>query len=111
MRTCRIALAVVALCSASAFAAAPHLYWASDPVGPGQAVMAIGDALGDHATVEIVRLADTAAGSPTRARFTWPGEGAKVETLQATDNSLKFIVPATLPPGVFAYRIATASGV
>ena len=30
--------------------------------------------------------------------------------MQATDHSLKFIVPATLPPGVFAYRIATASG-
>jgi hypothetical protein len=97
--------------SAAAFAAAVQVYWASDPVGPGAAVMVIGDALGAHATVEIARLADTAAGNPARARFTWPGEGAKVEALQATENSLKFVVPATLPPGVFAYRITTASGV
>ena len=101
---------VVALWSSAAFAAAAQVYWASDPVGPGAAVMVIGDALGKHATVEIVRLADTAAGSPASARFSWPGEGEKVEALQATEHSLKFVVPATLPPGVFAYRITTASG-
>ena len=52
---------VVALWSVSVFAASPRVYWASDPVGPGQAVMVIGNALGDHATVELARLADTAA--------------------------------------------------
>ncbi len=72
--------------------------------------MAIGDALGDHATVEIVRLADAVGGGPAPARFAWPGQGAKVEALQATDNSLKFVVPARLPAGIFAYRITTASG-
>jgi hypothetical protein len=96
--------------SAPAFAAALQVYWVSDPVGPGQAVMAIGDALGDRATLEVVRLADAVAGSPASAIFAWPGGGVKVEALQATDHSLKFVVPATLPPGVFAYRIATANG-
>ncbi len=72
--------------------------------------MAIGDALGERATVEIVRLADADAGNPAPARFAWPGGGAKVEALQAADHSLKFEVPAALPPGVFAYRITTASG-
>ena len=111
MRTCHVSLTVVVgLWSAWAFAAAPQVYWVSDPVGSGQTVMAIGDALGDHATVELVRLADATAGSPAPARFAWPDGGAKVEALQATNSSLKFVVPATLPPGVFAYRIATASG-
>lgn len=111
MRNCCVPLVVVvALWSSAVFAAAAQVYWASDPVGPGAAVMVIGDALGAQATVEIARLADTAAGNPASAHFTWPGEGAKVEALQATENSLKFVVPATLPPGVFAYRITTASG-
>jgi hypothetical protein len=101
---------VVALWSAPAFAAAIQVYWASDPVGPGAAVMVIGDALGEHATVEIARLADTVAGSPASVRAARPGEGSQVEALQATENSLKFVVSATLPPGVFAYRITTASG-
>ncbi len=98
MRSCSVPLAVVvALWSAPAFAAAVQVYWASDPVGPGAAVMVIGDALGEQATVEIVRLADTAAGSPAsvRARLarrrregrSLAGDGEFAEVRRAGDAS------------------------
>ena len=72
--------------------------------------MVIGDAFGQHATVEIIRLADGVVGSPEQSGHVWPGRGTKLEVLQPSDNSLKFIVPATLRPGVFVFRIATAGG-
>ena len=89
---------------ASRVAAGPVVFWFSDPVGPGETVLAIGDGFGDRPTVEVVRLADEAAGNPPAGTFAWPGEAATVDTFQAGHRSLKFLVPGTFKPGVFAYR-------
>ena len=89
-----------------------RVYWASDPVGPGQSVMVIGDGLGDDPKVGIARCFDDAADDPVPSKPIWVSAvtDTKVEALQPTDTSLKFVVPATFQPGVFAYYIATPNG-
>ena len=107
---CFAMLAGIVLWSTAARAAAPLVYWASDPVGPGQSVLVIGDALGSQAKVEIRRLHDGPIGGPPAVPSAWSGQGVKAEVLQPTDHSLKFVVPDKLAPGVFAYRIVTPGG-
>jgi hypothetical protein len=103
-------LTCVVFSSAPACAAAPLIYWASDPVGPGQSVLVIGDALGSQAKVEIARLGDGAMGVPPAALSAWQGAGVKADVLQPTDHSLKFVVPEQFALGVFAYRVVTPGG-
>ena len=114
-------------CVSAAGAEPPVVFWASDPVRPGEAVMVLGHALGDKPTVEVVRLNDGPCGeaatappasapatqpapdAPGRAAsIAWPGGGRAVEALQASQQSLKFVLPADLAPGLFAFRITTA---
>lgn len=86
--------------------AAPVVIWATDPVGPGQTVVVTGDGFGAKPTVELTRLPDDPAGEPSGAAVMWPAVVAKPEALQAGETSLKFVVPPTSKPGVYAYRIA-----
>ena len=122
---------LVCVCSALSAAGAerPVVLWATDPVRPGEAVMVLGHALGDKATVEVVRLGDGPCGEPLTAQAAsapatqpaanahewalpaaWPGGSRNVEVLQAGEQSLKFVLPADLAPGLFAFRISTAGG-
>ena len=48
----------------------PTVYWASDPVRPGEAVLVTGDGLTADAAVELFRLADGPAGQ--RKPVQWP---------------------------------------
>lgn len=83
---------------------APQIFWASDPVRPGEAALLVGDGFGDRPRIEVVPLADvpdSAPGLVERAET-----GTTVEPLQASDRSVKFLVPARFKPGVYAVRIA-----
>ncbi len=82
-------------------AAAPHVFWASDPIRPDETVLLQGcDFAG--AVVEVVRLDDATPSGPAKA---WPWTAVPV--LQASDCSLKFALPADWPLGVFACRVKT----
>jgi len=86
--------------------AAPAIFWASDPIRPGETAMLIGDGFGANATVEISRLTDEQPAEPTAAKISsWPGLGIKVEVLQGSEQSLKFRVPADWKSGVFTFRV------
>ncbi|MFI5380467.1 MAG: hypothetical protein ACHRHE_14305 [Tepidisphaerales bacterium] len=102
---CLLAAFLVSIGSATA-CAAPRIFWASDPVRPDETVLLQGSGL-DQATVEMARLEDAPA--------TTPVAGGKIEkwtpvpVLQGSEQSLKFLVPAAWPMGVFACRV-TAGG-
>jgi len=83
----------------------PVIFWASEPVRPGETAMVIGENLGDCPSVEIVRLPDGRAKEPAQENAVWPKGGAKVDVLQANAQSAKFIVPTAFKPGLFAIRL------
>ena len=85
-------LLVLALCTP--LFAAPVIYWASDPVQPGETVLVAGEGFGTKPAVTVK------AGSKTVA----------VEALQPTDTGLKFVLPASLKPGLFTVVLKTSEG-
>ena len=87
----------------------PAVFWASDPVRPGETAMVIGENLSGGSAVELARVPDGRAGKPGGA-FAWPKRGVSVAPLQPGRQSVKFAVPADLKPGLFAVRIATGGG-
>ena len=64
MLTRSILLTTLLLGLAGPVVAAPTVFWASDPVQPGQTVVVIGEGFGEKPKVEIIRLPDGAAGHP-----------------------------------------------
>jgi hypothetical protein len=104
-------------------AAEPAVFWASDPVRPGETVMILGSGFGEAGAVEVVRLPDEAtgdaAGPSAAAAPSPPDELAaffassavqRPEVLQGSDASLKFVLPPEGKPGIYAYRISGANG-
>ena len=86
-------------------AAAPQVFWASDPIRPDETVLLQGcDFAG--AVVEVVRLDDATPSGPAND---WPW--AVVPVLQASDCSLKFALPADWSLSVFACRVKTGQAV
>jgi hypothetical protein len=83
--------------------AAPTVFHTTDPVRPNDTVMALGDSLPAAPTIDLARLSDAAPGDPQPAA--WPGRGARAEVVQASPGCLKFVVPPTLAPGVYAWRL------
>ena len=82
--------------------AAPQVFWASDPVKPGETVLLQGSDF-SAATVEAARLDDPPPHGPARAADI--EQWTAVPILQASDCSLKFALPANWKPGVFACRV------
>ena len=87
----------------------PTVYWASDPVRPGEAVLVTGDGLTADCAVELFRLADGPPGQPQPVQ--WPEKLIKPEVLQPRGQSLKFVLPADLAPGVVALRVRSGESV
>ena len=90
--------------------ASPHVFWASDPIRPGETVLLRGADFGDKPVIEVARLADDEAGFPASKAPAWPGSGVKADARQASDKSVKFAVPTALAAGVFAYRLTGTGG-
>ncbi len=101
----RVLFVVVALALAGpASAAAPRVFWASDPVRPDETVLLQGSDLGGTtAVVELARLDDQKATAPSAAPEikTW----TRAPVLQGDAQALKFVVPAAWSMGVFACRV------
>ncbi len=94
-----LALGIALLLGNSAMAG-PVVFWASDPVAVGDAAMLLGEGLGPQPVVEIERLRDDRGAAPERTQ--------SVEVLQPNAQSLKFVLPSSLKPGVFAVRVVVA---
>ena len=105
-----ISPAVAAMAIATAATAAPAVYWASDPVRPGETVLACGSGFGAKPAVSVGRVADKPAGLPPAGKLLFPADARTATLYQAGDESVKFVVPGDLKPGVFAYRLTGAGG-
>jgi len=93
----------------NAIAAAPAVFWVSDPVRPGETVQVCGENLASNALVQLGRLDD---GLPTQVGNwppTLPGSARNITIWQAGDQSLKFPVPVDLQPGVFVFQITVGN--
>lgn len=103
-------VATVVLLTASLAAAAPVVFWASDPVRPGETVLLRGAGFGAQPTLEVARLADGPAGQPTAKAAALPAGAARVAALQPNPLSVRFTLPATLKPGLCVYRLTGDGG-
>jgi hypothetical protein len=99
-------LAGLAVLASATGWAGPQVFWASDPIRPGETVLLRGAGFGDAPAIEVARLDDGAAGQPGNNAPIWHSGGQKAGALQASDGSVKFTVPAALKPGVFIYRVS-----
>jgi hypothetical protein len=91
----------------------PTVFWASEPVDPGDVVLLYGGDLAGVSELEISRLPDAEPGglpSASQARRASPAgtPAVRVPSIQASDGSLKFVLPASLTPGLFAVNAGGA---
>ncbi len=91
-------------------ATAPAVYWASDPVRPGETVVACGAGFGAKPAVMVGRLADKPAGQPPAGAPGFPADARLAALYQPGDESVKFGLPTDLRSGVFAYRVTGPGG-
>lgn len=83
--------------------ATPTVFWASDPVKPGQTVQLSGIDLDRVEAVEVFRLPDATADAGSA---TPPPQPAEV--LAKTENTLSFVLPDDLEPGVYSATLCSA---
>jgi hypothetical protein len=103
-------VAILLLGLASQVVAAPIVFWASDPVQPGQTAVVIGEGFGEKPRIEVSRLPDGPPGHPMPKSDHPTTSFVAAAAIQASDRGFKFTVPASLKPGIFAYRITTDAG-
>lgn len=96
MKTSLPFLLIVTLMRVLVAADHPVVFWASDSVKPGDAVLLYGNGLSPVLSVDVKRLADN--GSTNTAAV----QSQKVQTLQPCNASLKFLMPASLESGIYA---------
>ena len=89
----------------------PVIFWISDPIQPGETAMLSGGNFDTQSTVELARLDDVAPVAPDSAAKPQVLAWASVPVLQPGDQSLKFVIPASLKPGVFACRVRSGENV
>ena len=84
-------------------AAAPAIFWFNDPVDPNDTVLVAGAELGDVSTVTIGRVPDPDQGDGKATT-------RNVTVLQASPQSLKFVVPPEFEPGIYHFTLASPHG-
>jgi len=111
-------LALVLLLCAPARAEPPQIFWASDPVKPGETVLMVGSDLDTPAKITVRRLDDTGGAADAAAAGSAPAPaaagvdvaGVDVAPLLTTAQSLMVPIPADMAPGVYRLRLTTAQG-
>jgi hypothetical protein len=83
----------------------PVVFWGSDSLKPGDAVLLYGDGLASVPSVRVQRLPDT------RSTNTVTGQPLEVPTMQSCNASLKFLLPASLQAGVYTVEVKGAKPV
>lgn len=104
----RALLAVLLLGAAVPAADAAAVFWVSEPARPGDVVLVYGGDLGGVHEVGVWRLADGDPGSPPGPAAPPAGRPVRVPALQPDEGSLKFVLPAAIPPGVFEIDVGGA---
>jgi hypothetical protein len=94
------------MCFALAHSASPSpsVIWVSDPVNAGEMAMVIGDSFESTSRVRLLRISDEAKGTPGPSE--WQRSSVQVPVVQASDTSLKFVVPGGTKPGLIAVLIS-----
>lgn len=110
MKMICLLVGVLVMLAGSAFAAGPVVFWASDPVQPDETVVCRGGGLGGTPTVEVGRLRDDVQGIG-RDPWTLVEKPVTAKPLQVSDHSLKFVIPAGLKAGLFAFRVRNGAQV
>jgi len=92
--------------------AAPAVYWASDPVRPGQTAMVVGHDLGSIARVTISRVNDDSSRTENddSSRTEATDHAAPVTPIQNNAGSVYLPIPGSLEMGVFKFQIETDHG-
>jgi hypothetical protein len=99
-----------AAATGTADSARPHVFWASQPVGPDQTVLAATGGTETGAQVDVARLGDGEAGAP-QATSLAPLAWRAATVLQSSTTSVKFVVPADWAQGVYAFRVHNGGAV
>ncbi len=109
---CRLLAALTAVGAVVALAllpspavAAPVVTWHSDPVAPDEVVVVRGGDFGAAPTVLVGRLRDDLESMAAGELWARVADPQAVTPLQVSNHSLKFVLPAGLKPGQFAYRV------
>ena len=94
----------------TALAQMPVCYWASDPVGPGEAALLYGEDFDGVTAIKFWRVEDKDFGKSEATRTVEqppvvPENAVSVEHQQKSRNSLKFIIPKEVAPGVFGVQL------
>ncbi len=104
----RLALLTLSLLAFTLAHAAPVVWQVQDPVQPGETAMLFGDGFGDKPQVSVGRVSDGPAGTPGPVSTALPLKPAPV--LQARDQCVKFVLPASDKPGLYAYSLQSPGG-
>ena len=96
--------------ASTSLAQVPVCYWASDPVAPGEAALLYGEDFEGMTAVKFWRVEDRDFGKSEATRTAEqppvvPENAVSVEHQQKSRNSLKFIVPKEVAPGVFGVQL------
>jgi hypothetical protein len=100
---CFVSTALLFSASSATTQEPPKVFWASDPVLPGQAVQINGAGLAEIETVAISRQEDEIDGRDAK-----PTESAEI--IAKSDAALTFVIPEHLESGVFSVTIKSVSG-
>ena len=86
--------------------AAPVCLWSPSSVEPGDVVLLTGGGLAAAKTVQVWRLAEANVTAPAAHNPTSVPANAKMQpALQPSESSVKFILPASFSPGIFAATV------
>jgi len=85
--------------------ASPIVFRVSEPAAPGDALLLNGGGLSEVHTLGISRLTDSEPGNPDQHTAISNSGAIRTRAIQRSEGSVKFILPASLQPGVFAADI------
>ena len=98
-------LLLASLAAGCRAAAAPQIFWASDPVRPDETVLVTGEGFGPGGTIELGQVANGPTAGPQTNASPAVKQWETIQPLQAAAGSLKFVVPKAWPQGVWACRV------
>jgi hypothetical protein len=81
------------------------IFWASQPVRPGELVMLYGGGFRRRDEIEVWRIPDRATTPRGKPSLAPPQRPLAVKPVQASESCVKFLLPAGLKPGLFACRV------
>lgn len=84
----------------------PVIFWASDPVQPGETILAQGDLLDADTELQIARLDDGRVGdAPKIVPFAFNDVAStRLDSLQPSDQTAKYLIPTDWERGIYAMR-------